>query len=100
MNVCNFFINHNVFVFRNIAILIREPELGYNKENSRVPRQGQAYLLYYGGRDQVLQRRKREDEEELFKHDKQHWIDLFEGFNTDMEDTYSDLALFLFCMLN
>ena len=107
--IYSFLINHNVFIFRNIAILIREPELGYNKENLRVPRQGQArgkgyiigtYLLYNGLKDSVLQRSKREAEEELIKHDKQFWIDLFEGFNTDMEDTCSDLALFLFCMLN
>jgi len=100
------------FHLRNIAILIREPELGYNKENLRVPRQGRARRREYTGSysvgtyngkkqlQSVLARKKRDAVEELFKHDKQYWIDLFEGFNTDMEDTHSDLALFLFCMLN
>merc|ERR1712179_678406 len=37
------------FHLRNIAILIREPELGYNKENLRVPRQGRARRPEYTG---------------------------------------------------
>merc|ERR1711970_1196437 len=92
---------------RNIAILIREPELGYNKENLRQGRaRSQGYTgsyntgVYNGKKDQVLARSKRGAEEELSKHDRQYWIELFEGFNTeDMEDTHSDLAIFLFCML-
>merc|ERR1712183_495502 len=93
---------------RNIAILIREPELGYNKENLRQGRaRSHGYTgsyntgVYNGKKDQVLARSKRGAEEELSKHDRQYWIELFEGFNMeDMEDTHSDLAILLFCMLN
>merc|ERR1712106_731752 len=69
MDVENNGIYHNL---RNIAMLIREPELGYNKDNKRVPRTGRilgARQQYtgsystgtYNGKDS---RKKREAEDE------------------------------------
>jgi len=99
---------------RKIAMLIREPELGYNTENKRVPRKGRARQGYEGSystgtgyRGQatlsksLLQKREAGDENEnQGKHDKKYWNNLFQGFDDDMEKTYSDLAMFLYCILN
>merc|ERR1711862_230379 len=69
--------NNGIFFhLRNIAILIREPELGYNKENLRQgrartkPYTGETYFIGHGGKGSVLAKTKREVEEEPVQHDK------------------------------
>ena len=102
---------------RNIAMLIREPELGYNTENQRQPRGGRAVQrAFYSGSyhnghtvnstlaaDSSNQRRltKRDaEEEENSMHSKTYWVDLLNGFAEMTDPISSDLALFLYCMLN
>jgi len=103
MDVENNGIYHNL---RNIAMLIREPELGYNKDNKRVPRTGRILSRYYSGTYSIghaPQRKKREaeDDDEVIMHSGAYWTSLFKGFSDeDMKQTHSDLGLFLYCMLN
>ena len=95
-------------------MLIREPELGYNTENKRVPRGGRARTFYKGSyktghasKDKV-QKRVAELEEDLMitvdsevtLHSKIYWVNLFNGFAEMTDPISSDLALFLYCMLN
>ena len=95
-------------LLRNIAMLIREPELGYNKHNKRVPRTGRILgPRYYSGTYSIghgkPQRKKREaeDDDEVIMHSGAYWTSLFAGFSDeDMKQTHSDLGLFLYCMLN
>merc|ERR1719341_1408251 len=111
--------NNGIFFnLRNIAMLIREPELGYNTENKRVPRGGRARKFYYSGSYQTghaanktlarSSRKKREAEDEVMieengkvtLHSKAWWADLLDGFAEMTDPVSSDLALFLYCMLN
>ena len=95
-------------------MLIREPELGYNTDNKRVPRGGRARTFYKGSyktghasKDKV-QKRVAELEEDLMitvdsevtLHSKIYWVNLFNGFAEMTDPISSDLALFLYCMLN
>jgi len=109
------------FNLRNIAILIREPNLAYNTDNKRVPRGGRALQNDYtnghvsyingnvGGRQHALiQKRAAEEEgEPIVENDseftyrsKTGWVDLFNGYAKMTEPVKTDLALFLYCMLN
>ena len=134
-------------------MLIREPELGYNTENKRVPRGGRARKFYYSGSYQTghaanktlarssrkkreagkfykgtyvtghgsnqttllsagpQRRREKRDAEDEDKvmieenakvtlHSKAWWADLLDGFAEMTDPVSSDLALFLYCMLN
>ena len=101
----------SIFKTRNIAMLIREPELGYNTENKRVPRGGRARAFYYSGSyetghgsgGKVLQQ-KREAKDELMieettkvaLHSKAWWVNLLNGFAEMTDPVSSDLALFLY----
>jgi len=105
------------FHLRHIAMLIREPELEYNTENKRRPRGGRARYTgeihtYTNGKveqSKEVQRYKRaaekEEEEdpvitEVADFSKSYWVDLFDGFAGMTDPVSSDLALFLYCMLN
>ena len=87
-------------------MLIREPELEYNTENKRMPRGGRARAMYYGKREDEDEEREALDEvmiEENIKaplHSKAWWTNLLAGFAEMTEPVSSDLALFLYCMLN
>ena len=119
-------------------MLIREPELGYNTENKRMPRGGRARKFYYSGSYETghapknqtlaaayetghgsnrssllsaaprrrLQKREAEDEvmdedeAKVTLHSKAWWADLLDGFAEMTKPVSSDLALFLYCMLN
>ena len=89
-------------------MLIREPELGYNTENKRNPGRVRAEYMSYGKREAKDEERKALDEvmiEENTKaplHSKAWWTNLFNGFamNLRTDPVSSDLALFLYCMLN
>ena len=96
-------------------MLIREPELEYNTENKRRPRGGRARYTgethnYTNGKvEEVKERYKRaaekEEEEDLVitevaNYSKSYWVDLFNGFAGMTDPVSSDLALFLYCMLN
>merc|ERR1719328_424192 len=109
--------NNGIFFnLRNIAMLIREPELAYNTENKRRPRGGRRY---YGRRRrrrsikpelQGPTRQQRDADEEhqaidhedseVADHSREYWVNLFSSFSDMTDDITSDLALFLFCMLN
>ena len=97
-------------------MLIREPELAYNTENKRRPRGGRRY---YGRRRrrrsikpelQGPTRQQRDADEEhqaidhedseVADHSREYWVNLFSSFSDMTDDITSDLALFLFCMLN
>jgi len=114
------------FHMRNNAILIREPELGFNTENKRRPRGGRQSggLGGDGGycgtsprtccgcskQPQVLQYQKRsaeEDDTQIMSEgdfqavdERTHYINLFDEIADMTDPISSDLALFLFCMLN
>jgi len=106
------------FNLRHIAMLIREPELEYNTENKRRPRGGRAlnygrgYRRGYGtgtgtGKEESKTKRaaEKEGEEnpmitEVTDFSKSYWVDLFNGFAGMTDPVSSDLALFLYCMLN
>ena len=99
-------------------MLIREPELGYNTENKRMPRGGRAKKFYYSGSYETghasnktlaaSSRKKREAGDEVMMdentkvilHSKVWWTDLLDGFAEMTDPVSSDLALFLYCMLN
>ena len=98
-------------------MLIREPELEYNTENKRRPRGGRALPgeLYNGsyrkgyrtGSGSSTKKRAAEKEEEedlviteVANYSKSYWVDLFNGFAGMTDPVSSDLALFLYCMLN
>ena len=87
-------------------MLIREPELEYNTENKRMPRGGRARAMYYGKREAEAEEREALDElmiEENTKvplHSKAWWTNLLDDFASMTDPVSSDLALFLFCMLN
>ena len=88
-------------------MLIREPELGYNKDNKRVPRAGRMLRARYKWDPvkaaQILAQKRREAkaEDEVMMHSREYWTNLFLGFSGDyMKQTHSDLGLFLYCMLN
>merc|ERR1719318_978912 len=107
--------NNGIFFnLRNIAMLIREPELAYNTENKRRPRGGRRY---YGRRRRSIKpelqgptRQQRDADEEhqaidhedseVADHSREYWVNLFSSFSDMTDDITSDLALFLFCMLN
>ena len=95
-------------------MLIREPELAYNTENKRRPRGGRRY---YGRRRRSIkpelqgptwQQRDADEEHqaidhedsEVADHSREYWVNLFSSFSDMTDDITSDLALFLFCMLN
>jgi len=111
------------FNLRNIPILIREPTLAYNTENKRVPRGGRA--LHHGytnghtytngnsmeqaQRYALIHKRAAEEgnEKPILENDsevnyssKTYWVDLFDGYAKMTDPVKSDLALFLYCMLN
>jgi len=105
------------FHLRHIAMLIREPELEYNTENKRRPRGGRALPLelyngsyrkgYKTGSGSSTKKRAAEKEEEedpviteVANYSKSYWVDLFNGFAGMTDPVSSDLALFLYCMLN
>jgi len=110
------------FNLRNIAILIREPTLAYNTENKRVPRGGRAlhhdyvngHTSYNTGnakpqRYALIHKRAAEEgnEKPILENDseanyssKTYWVDLFDGYAKMTDPVKSDLALFLYCMLN
>merc|ERR1712209_286261 len=109
--------NNGIFFnLRNIAMLIREPELAYNTENKRRPRGGRRYSGSYNigsikrpGQTIPQYQRRDADEEhqaidhedpEVADHSREYWVNLFSSFSDMTDDITSDLALFLFCMLN
>ena len=96
-------------------MLIREPELEYNTENKRRPRGGRALPLelyngsyrkgYKTGSSTTKRAAEKEEEEdpvitEVADFSKSYWVDLFDGFAGMTDPVSSDLALFLYCMLN
>jgi len=87
-------------------MLIREPELEYNKENKRLPRGGRSRAMYYGKREagdeerEVLDEVMIEENAEVPIHSKAWWTNLFDSFAEMTDPVSSDLALFLYCMLN
>jgi len=111
--------NNGIFFnLREIALLIREPDLGYNTENQR-PRGGRArgywgyktgssYSTGSGTKEQakkLIQKRAadsegEEENSEVSRHSATYWVDLFNGFAEMTDPVSSDLALFLYCMLN
>eukprot|EP00091_Calanus_sinicus_P004446 TRINITY_DN14767_c0_g1_i2.p1 TRINITY_DN14767_c0_g1~~TRINITY_DN14767_c0_g1_i2.p1 ORF type:complete len:187 (-),score=31.59 TRINITY_DN14767_c0_g1_i2:126-686(-) len=96
---------------RQIAMLIREPELAYNTENSRMPRTGRNRQYSgsyqsgtYNGKPTL--RKKRDAEKELI-HDvvvddflttKSYWVEVLDGFKEDMSKLHSELALYIYCI--
>jgi len=128
--------NNGIYYYlRNNAMLIREPELGFNEENKRMPRGGRSRSYCRrrrsaepgpccgcGDRDgdpnsirsfrwPVLAKRsteaQEEDQNQMMKNGdtqatdkKTHYIDLFDEIADMTDPISSDLALFLFCMLN
>jgi len=109
--------NNGIFFnLRNIAMFIREPELAYNTENKRQPRGGRRYSGSYNigsikrpGQTIPQYQRRDADEEhqtidhedsEVADHSREYWVNLFSSFSDMTDDITSDLALFLFCMLN
>jgi len=104
------------FHLRHIAMLIREPELEYNTENKRRPRGGRARFAGYAigtyngsGRVREVAKRAAEKEREEdpvitdindYSKSKSYWVDLFNSFAQMTDPVSSDLALFLYCMLN
>jgi len=108
------------FHMRNNAILIREPELGFNIENKRRPRGGRQSGSYCGNSPrtccgcsdqwEVLKLKKRsaeEDDTQIMSEgdfqavdERTHYINLFDEIADMTDPISSDLALFLFCMLN
>jgi len=127
--------NNGIYYYlRNNAMLIREPELGFNEENKRMPRGGRSTSYCRrrrsaepgpccgcgsgggGGtirsfRWPVIAKRsteaQEEEENQLMKNDdtqatdkKAHYINLFDEIADMTDPISSDLALFLFCMLN
>ena len=105
-------------------MLIREPELGFNTQNRRTPRKGRrlsysggpvitppTYSGYYDPPEIKFRKRDLEnvqDQEDQLNIEvntavtdaKSHWIDLFNGFAEMTDLVASDLAFFLYCMLN
>ena len=110
-------------------MLIRKPELAFNTENKRIPRGGRRRQYPCGGggstdstgvggyggvvdfaggpRYAPKQKRAADKEgeedptiEEESYHSKAYWVDLFNGFAEMTNPDNSDLALFLYCMLN
>merc|ERR1719167_1075705 len=106
------------FHMRNNALLIREPELGFNIENKRRPRGGRQSGGYCdpgsprtccgcSKQPQVLQYQKRSAENQIGSEgdfqaadERTHYINLFDEIADMTDPISSDLALFLFCMLN
>jgi len=111
------------FHLRRIALLIREPELGYNTENKRLPRGGRSKDFsyntgesYYNGHaakveaQRILEKRDAQEHTEEsvtiladMKGDRRlhaYRVKLFDGFAEMNGSVSTDLALFLFCMLN
>jgi len=110
------------FNLRNIAMLIREPELAYNTKNKRVPRGGRnlqddnytngiVSYTYGSSAPHVMMHKRAADKEgeeklmieensEVTFHSKTRWVDHLNGY-AEMTNTASpDVALFLYCMLN
>jgi len=103
---------------RRIAMMIREPELSYNENNRRIPRQGRARYegsynngnSYNNGRTKeqlklAAFRKKREAEEKLEVtttkpplDTKAYWMETLEGFRS-MTDIHPDMAVYMYCML-
>ena len=94
-------------------MFIREPELAYNTENKRRPRGGRRYSGSYvfGSIKKPGQTRQQRDadeehqaidheDSEVADHSREYWVNLFSSFSDMTDDITSDLALFLFCMLN
>merc|ERR1711872_542626 len=107
--------NNGIFFnLRNIAMLIREPELAYNTENKRRPRGGRrryegSYVVGSIKKPGQTRQQRDADEEhqaidhevsEVADHSREYWVNLFSSFSDMTDDITSDLALFLFCMLN
>ena len=91
-----------------MAMLMREPELGLNTENKRLPRGGRQ-LSYCsvsyccgcgcgGCGKEVLVRQRREEDSKIEKDS--NLVNLFDAFAEMTVPISSDLALFLYCMLN
>ena len=99
-------------------MLIREPELEYNTENKRRPRGGRAVnygtgtgyngVVIVGGKEEKKKTKRAAEKEgeenpmitEVADFSKSYWVDLFDGFAGMTDPVSSDLALFLYCMLN
>jgi len=108
------------FHLRRIALLIREPELGYNTENKRLPRGGRSKDFYNGSYNtghaaklepqRILEKRDAQEhmEESVTiladmkgdRHSHAYRVKLFDGFAEMNGSVSTDLALFLYCMLN
>merc|ERR1719150_1994667 len=99
------------FNLRNMALYIREPELGFNTENKRLPRGGRARgsycrnancCLHCDGDIIIAKRAAEEDVKEgaMSKDTKTDYVDLFRRFAAMTDSISSDLAMFLYCMLN
>merc|ERR1719334_1642628 len=99
------------FHLRQIAMLIREPELAYNTGNKRLPREGRARGQYHGNYNsgtyngkaqlQLARLKKREAIEDVpvdpFMKTKEYWMDVLDGFKEDMSALHQDLALYMYC---
>merc|ERR1719318_558939 len=105
---------------RNNAMLIREPELGFNTENKRRPRGGRQAAMVNASycsvraccgcsKTRAVQKRSVDNEDEtqiVSQHDPEtrdertHYINLFDEIAGMTDPISSDLALFLSCMLN
>jgi len=99
------------FNLRNMALYIREPELGFNTENKRLPRGGRARgsycrnancCLHCDGDIIIAKRAAEEDVKEgaMSKDTNTDYVDLFRRFAAMTDSISSDLAMFLYCMLN
>jgi len=106
--------NNDIYYhLRQIAMLIREPELAYNAENKRLPREGRARGQYHGNYNsgtyngkaqlQLARLKKREATEDVpvdpFMKTKEYWMDVLDGFREDMSALHQDLALYMYCMM-
>merc|ERR1719318_2029920 len=113
--------NNGIYYYmRNNAMLIREPELGFNTENKRMPRGGRQAAMVKASycsvraccgcsKTRAVQKRSVDNEDEIeivSQHDSEtmdertHYINLFDEIAGMNDPISSDLALFLFCMLN
>merc|ERR1719494_728583 len=113
--------NNGIYYYlRNNAMLIREPELGFNEENKRMPRGGRQAAMVKASycsvraccgcsKTRAVQKRSVENKDEtqvVSQHDSEtmdertHYINLFDEIADMTDPISSDLALFLFCMLN
>jgi len=101
------------FHLRQIAMLIREPELAFNTENKRMPRQGRSRQYTgtttyaagtYNGKAELKQKRAAEEEDnhavdidDVFRT-KGYWVEVLAGFRKDMTKLHSELALYIYCI--